>query len=113
MSKPKALDEIDHIAISVKDVGKAVAWYTKTFKCEVEYQDETWAFLKFGNIKLAFVMPGQHPRHIAFAVDDAGRFGEVEKHRDGTISTYVKDPAGNSVEMVEKSSIKNYQVKKL
>jgi len=113
MNNPKALDEIDHIAISVKDVGKAVEWYTKTFKCEIEYQDDTWAFLKFDNIKLAFVVPGQHPRHIAFAVDDAGRFGELEKHRDGTISTYVKDPAGNSVEMVEKSSIENSQHKKL
>ncbi len=43
------LDSLDHVAIPVEDVAAAVDWYTKTFRCEVSYQDDTWAFLKFGN----------------------------------------------------------------
>lgn len=93
------IDKIDHIAISVDDVGKAVDWYIKTFNCEVKYQDETWAFLRFANIDLALVIPGQHPPHLAFVRDDAEKFGALKTHRDGTKSCYVKDPAGNSVEI--------------
>jgi catechol 2,3-dioxygenase-like lactoylglutathione lyase family enzyme len=94
------LDPIDHIAISVKDIKTAVEWYTKVFKCEIEYEDETWAFLKFGNVKLALVISAQHPPHIAFVSPNAAQFGRLKKHRDGTESTYVKDPDGNSVEVM-------------
>jgi catechol 2,3-dioxygenase-like lactoylglutathione lyase family enzyme len=94
------LDPIDHIAIPVEDVASAVDWYTRTFKCEVTYQDPTWAFLNFGNIKLALVIPSQHPAHIAFVSQDAEKFGALKLHRDGTQSCYVRDPAGNSVEIM-------------
>jgi catechol 2,3-dioxygenase-like lactoylglutathione lyase family enzyme len=96
----KDLDPIDHIAISVKDVKAAVEWYTQTFVCEVDYQDETWAFLSFNNIKLALVIPEQHPPHIAFVTPNAESFGQLKKHRDGTESVYVNDPSGNSVEVM-------------
>ena len=56
----ESLDTVDHIAVAVDDVEKAVAWYRETFKCEIEYQDKTWAFLRFENIKLALVVPNQH-----------------------------------------------------
>ncbi|HEY3823594.1 MAG TPA: VOC family protein [Bryobacteraceae bacterium] len=94
------LDSVDHIAIPVEDVKSAVDWYTRTFRCEVKYQDDTWAFLKFGNIELALVIPSQHPGHIAFVSPDAEKFGTLKLHRDGTRSCYVKDPAGNSVEIL-------------
>jgi catechol 2,3-dioxygenase-like lactoylglutathione lyase family enzyme len=93
------LDSIDHIAIPVEDVRAAVDWYTRTFHCEIQYQDDTWAFLKFGNIQLALVIPSQHPAHIAFVSPDAEKFGTLKLHRDGTRSCYVKDPAGNAVEI--------------
>jgi catechol 2,3-dioxygenase-like lactoylglutathione lyase family enzyme len=95
------LDSLDHVAIPVEDVAAAVDWYTKTFHCEVTYQDETWAFLKFGNIKLALVIPSQHPAHIGFVSPDAGKYGALKLHRDGTKSCYVKDPAGNAIEILE------------
>ena len=94
------LDAIDHIAISVKEIKSAVDWYTKTFGCEIEYQDETWAFLKFANIKLALVIPEQHPPHLAFVTPKAETYGTLKTHRDGTRSIYVNDPAGNSVEVM-------------
>jgi len=94
------LDPIDHIAIAVTDLKTTVNWYLQTFKCEVEYQDETWAFLRFGNIKLAFVLPAQHPPHLAFVSPRAEEFGQLKTHRDGTRSVYVDDPSGNKLEIM-------------
>jgi len=94
------LDQIDHIAISVADVKSAISWYRSHFQCDLIYEDETWAFLKFGNIKLALVVPDQHPPHIAFVSDRAAEFGQLKPHRDGTRSLYLADPAGNSVEIM-------------
>ena len=37
----KILDTIHHTAIQVKDIAKAVIWYTEHFACEVEYQDDS------------------------------------------------------------------------
>lgn len=103
MNTPDAavpLDRIDHVAVSVHNVAESVAWYTKTFRCKVSYQDATWAFLDFENTKLALVVPEQHPPHFAFTSPEAASFGPLKTHRDGTRSTYVKDPAGNSVEIM-------------
>jgi len=99
------LNEIDHIAIPVTDVAAAVAWYTHTFQCKVEYQDSTWALLGFANIRLALVIPEQHPAHIGFVSPHAGQFGALKLHRDGTRSCYVTDPAGNSVEVLAADSM--------
>lgn len=99
-----ALDTIHHVAIAVRDVGEAVQWYTKTFKCTVSYRDDTWALLDFANTKLALVIPAQHPPHIALVHPEAAMFGPLKRHRDGTRSLYVTDPAGNAVEIVDADS---------
>lgn len=94
------LDSIHHIAVPVQDVKSAVDWYTKTFHCRVSYQDETWAMLEFANMKMALVVPHQHPGHIAFVHPEAEKFGPLKTHRDGTRSVYVQDPSGNAVEIL-------------
>ena len=93
------LDTLHHAALRVMDVKKAVEWYTKRFQCEVEYQDATWAMLKFENVRLAFVLQEQHPPHIALLGDPA-EFGTPKIHRDGTASVYLKDLDGNNVEIL-------------
>ena len=95
-----SLDSIEHIAIAVADVASAVAWYTSNFRCAVAYQDATWALLDFDNLKLALVIPEQHPPHVAFKSPNAEKFGAMTTRRDGTRSTYVSDPSGNSVEIM-------------
>ena len=95
-----ALDRLDHVAIPVENIAQAVDWYRETFRCEVKYQDETWALLRFDNTSLALVIPSQHPAHIGFVSPDAEKFGALKTHRDGTRSCYVRDPAGNSVEIL-------------
>lgn len=55
--------------------------------------------LEFGNVRLALVTPGQHPPHLGFLTDQAAEFGVLQRHRDGTWSTYVQDPSGNVIEL--------------
>jgi catechol 2,3-dioxygenase-like lactoylglutathione lyase family enzyme len=99
------LDSLDHVAVPVTDVAAAVEWYRERFRCEVKYQDATWAFLEFGNIRLALVIPEQHPPHIAFVSPEAEKYGALKLHRDGTRSCYVNDPAGNAVEILDTASV--------
>lgn len=99
MKKSADLDTLHHAALRVKDVKTAVGWYTQRFRCEVEYQDATWAMLKFANVRLAFVLQEQHPPHVALLGDPA-EFGEPQVHRDGTSSVYLKDPDGNNLEIL-------------
>ena len=99
------LDRLDHVAVVVPDIAAAVTWYTTNMRCEVKYQDQTWAMLKFANTGLALVTAGQHPSHLGFATDNAEQYGELKTHRDGTRSCYIYDPAGNAVEMLAANSM--------
>ena len=100
MGKP-TLDSIDHVAVAVDDIAKGVNWYHTRFQCEISYQDSTWALLRFANVRLALVIPEQHPPHVGFDSDEAESFGKLTRHRDGSKSVYVRDSSGNSVEILE------------
>ena len=100
-----ALDPLHHVAIVSKDVAGSVRFYRDTFRCEVSYQDETWALLKFRNISLALVNPDQHPPHLGFVIPNAAEYGTLEPHRDGTESLYIEDPSGNAVELLSTKGI--------
>lgn len=97
----KKLDKIHHLAITVNNITDGVKYYTENFQTEILHQDETWGFLQFGNIKLALVLPGNHPPHIAFLKDDAEKYGPLKLHRDGTSSIYLKDPFDNYIEYLK------------
>lgn len=90
--------KVDHIAIQVEDPREAVEWYINNFGAELLYVDDTWGFIEFENIKLAFVVKKQHPAHYAFEVEelDGGKL-----HRDGTVSVYKADPWGNIYELIK------------
>ena len=99
--------EMDHVAVQTDDVPGSVRFYVERFGAHVLYQDETWAFLRLGQGKLALVTPSQHPPHVALRVDEASleeaarREGKpVDRHRDGTKGIYVQDDAGNVVELI-------------
>ena len=91
------MEKIDHIAIVVTNINHAVNWYTKNRDCKVNYQDESWAELQFENIKLALVLPQDHPPHIAFEDDSI----EGTEHRDGSESVYDHDTFGNIIEKIK------------
>ncbi|MDA9946434.1 VOC family protein [Candidatus Marinimicrobia bacterium] len=94
------MDSIDHIAVQTDSIIDSVKWYKEMFSCEVEYEDDSWALLKFENTKLALVIPNQHPPHIAVKKDNLESFGSPVKHRDGSESVYVKSPDNNTFELI-------------
>ena len=97
----KNLDALHHVAIQVKDIERALKWYSENFNAETVYFDDTWAMLRFQNIYLALVVPGQHPPHIAIEHEGAERHGALTKHRDGTESIYINDSEGNTLELMK------------
>ena len=102
---PTSLDELHHVAIQVESVERAVKWYQEMFRCQIEWQDDTWALLKFANTSLALVVPGEHPPHLAFTMDKAEEFGSLQPHRDGTRSLYLEDSEGNVIECMDPTSL--------
>ena len=90
--------KIDHVAIQVDSPREAAEWYIENFGAKLLYVDDTWGFIEFDNIKLAFVVKSQHPAHFAFEVEElsAGKL-----HRDGSRSVYKRDPWGNIYELVK------------
>tara|TARA_Y100000994_G_C15703155_1_gene446106 strand:- start:7385 stop:7687 length:303 start_codon:yes stop_codon:yes gene_type:complete len=98
----KNLNQIDHIAIQVEDIDKSLKWYEKKFHFEKIYSDDTWAIIKFSNIKLALVVKSQHPNHFAILNDKISKNDvDVVEHRDKSISKYIKDIDGNFIELIK------------
>ena len=95
------MDKIHHIAIEVNNIIESVEWYQEQSNCTIVFVDDTWALLEYDNIKLALVLPNQHPPHICFQKEDAEKYGKLDTHRDGTKSVYIKDPSGNTIEMLD------------
>jgi len=95
------LDNVDHIAIQVKDIDESLNWYLTKFKCKKIYSDNTWAFIEFNNIKLALVTTTQHPSHFAIINNKIDLNENSVKHRDGSISKYIKDIDDNHIELIK------------
>ena len=90
--------KIDYVALQVEKPAEAASWYCENFGASLIYSDDTWAFIEFENIKLAFVIADQHPSHIAFE-DKSLESGKL--HRDGSRSVYKMDPFGNFYEIIK------------
>ena len=90
--------KIDHIAFQAENPKLAAEWYADNFNAEILYADETWSFIQFENIKMAFVIKEQHPVHIAF---EDSNLKAGKKHRDGSVSVYKRDPFGNFYEIIK------------
>ena len=98
------LTSVDHIAVESKNIANSVKWYQDQFKCKVKHQDETWALLKFANISLALVTPGDHPPHIAVVDKKIIDNPKSKAHRDGIHFIYEKDPDSNFIEKIDRPS---------
>ena len=70
-------------------------------------QDPTWALVESGGARIAFVLPSQHPDHVAFRVD-AGQLERlaaehgvaIATHRDATRSIYLSGPGSLQTEII-------------
>jgi catechol 2,3-dioxygenase-like lactoylglutathione lyase family enzyme len=101
--------QFDHVAITAHQIAASVAYYKDHFGAQVLYEDATWALLQIGEGggKIALVLPGQHPPHLALRVTaatlevQAHKHGQpIAQHRDGSRGIYVRDPAGNTIELI-------------
>ncbi len=106
--RPGGHVRFDHIAQQVSDIAAAVAWQSELIPgTRVVYQDATWALVESGGARLAFVLPEQHPDHIAYRVDDDELEAlarqhrcTIATHRDASRSIYVAGPDGLQAEFV-------------
>jgi len=98
------MTKIDHIAILVDNVPRAVKWYLQNYDCKVKYKDDTWILLEFDNINLAVISNRQniHPPHIA-VIDENLKKNDpaVIEHRDGSMGKYEHDGYGNFIERIK------------
>tara|TARA_B100000282_G_C31700761_1_gene476191 strand:- start:376 stop:702 length:327 start_codon:yes stop_codon:yes gene_type:complete len=98
----------DHIALTVEkgSIESTIAWYVENMSASVKYSDETWGLIECFGTDIAFVIPGQHPPHVAFVLNQSEyenfkNDGKVfKKHRDGSESFYDKDCQGNFLEFL-------------
>ncbi|MEQ8832927.1 MAG: VOC family protein [Miltoncostaeaceae bacterium] len=98
----------DHIAHQVPDIAEAVAWQTATIPgATVLHQDDSWALVEAGGLKTAYVLPDEHPAHVAYRVDDATlealaaqRGTTIATHRDATRSIYIEGPGTICLEII-------------
>jgi len=101
--------EIYHNYPLIPKIPKDIDSYRKLFsEIGILYQDESWALIKAGGVKIALVTHGQHPSHLAFRVKSRESLEQMAKelnstvkvHRDRSESFYTTDSSGNAIEVV-------------
>lgn len=100
--------QFDHVAQEVPDIAEAVEWQMRTIPGTVVlYQDPTWAMVDSRGARLAFVLPGEHPSHLAYRVDtdsldalSAEHGVPIATHRDATRSIYLRGPGSLQTEII-------------
>lgn len=96
-----SLSEIDHVVIMVADLETSITWYQTSFCCELLYKAKTLAILQFANTKIILSLPSEQRPHLGILKEDANLFGEVSEQTDLCHSTFIADPSGNPVELVQ------------
>ena len=101
--------KFDHIALTSTNITEDIEFYRSRFsKIGILYQDNSWALIEAGGVKIALVTPGQHPPHLAFRVKSREYLEQMAKeqnttvkvHRDRSESFYTADSSGNAIEVV-------------
>jgi len=116
-----------HLALNVEDVARVVSFYRRVFGMEIVWQpDADNAYLSSGCDNLAFHRgsagdrSGQSLDHLGFIVStieeleagyqwahqnqlDIAR--PLRRHRDGSVSYYIRDHDGNVIQILYEPSI--------
>ena len=116
-----------HVALRVHDVARAAEFYRRVFGMRVVWQpDPDNAYLSSGcdNLALHRGVPGDPDAgaldHLGFIVatiaevETGWRFAQDERldvvhplrrHRDGSVSFYIRDPDGNVIQLLYEPNI--------
>tara|TARA_Y100000310_G_scaffold328802_1_gene397527 strand:+ start:162 stop:482 length:321 start_codon:yes stop_codon:yes gene_type:complete len=95
--------KFDHIAIRVRNIFASIDWYKEHFNAIVDYNGDSWAMLKIGDMSLALIAEDIHPPHFSLEIDSFNDFPagtEINTHRDGSYYLYKSDPDGNVAELI-------------
>src|SRR5579862_1782506 len=114
-AKKPRLVGINHVAIEVGDIDKALDWYAQVFDFTLRGKSERNAFIDMGDqfVNMTLVpdqaAQGVEKRHIGFVVDDRTRVIELAKAAgaemvEGPFLDFL-DPWGNRLEIIEYSNI--------
>jgi catechol 2,3-dioxygenase-like lactoylglutathione lyase family enzyme len=95
------MDSMRYVTVPVTEIKAAIGWYCNRFEVQILHEEKSWAMLRFANVDVALVLPGEHPPLLAIERPDAEAFGKLQRHRDGTASVCVTDPAGNLIEVMK------------
>jgi len=104
----KSKVKFDHVALHTtkEKMKESVAWYTQFLDGKVLHQDDSWSLIEGSGVKVALIIPEQHPPHVGFEIT-VEKYRSLKKkgrkfklHRDGSESIYIVDPNGNNLEMV-------------
>jgi catechol 2,3-dioxygenase-like lactoylglutathione lyase family enzyme len=116
--KPRLVG-INHVAIEVSDLDKALEWYAQIFDFTLRGKGERNAFIDMGDQFINFTLVkdhaadhvpgGEEKRHIGFVVDDRSRIVELAtaagaRFVEGPFLDFL-DPWGNRIEIIEYSNI--------
>lgn len=118
------LTGITHVAITVNDLKRSIAFYTNHFGFKPYHtSDKDWAMLYLGNTTLSLVVhsetkadspEGIHPAHFGITVDSPENVTKwhtaltkknitcsaPKLHRDKSFGFYLKDSEGNNLEVI-------------
>jgi catechol-2,3-dioxygenase len=103
---PRAEGERDRLlaaTLQVGDVGRAVAWYTEHFCCDVVGQSEAVATLAFGDARLQLRRWGEDRPTVTIVSPDVATLGPSQRRSDGVRALQLTDPWGNAVEVVDRA----------
>ena len=103
---------LDHVAIRVKDMNRAIDYYL-SLGLNLEAESDDWSYFEEG---IALLGPGydRADPHVAFYLQTHDELKEKwkelmdqgysccrpYKHRDGSVSFYTRDPEGNQLEFL-------------
>jgi catechol 2,3-dioxygenase-like lactoylglutathione lyase family enzyme len=112
-SKPRLVG-INHVAIEVGDIDKALDWYGRIFDFKLRGKGEHNAFIDMGDQFINLTLAPEHARkgerrHIGFVVDDRSHVIELAKTAgarfvEGPFLDFL-DPWGNRLEIIEYANI--------
>ena len=112
MDKPKLVG-INHIALEVGNVEKALDFYGKIFDFSLRFKGKTYAFIELGDQFIALMESSEkhvdHARHFGLVVDDKKKVKELAKKagaklKDEKFLDFI-DPWGNYIQVVDYTEI--------
>lgn len=106
---------MNHVALEVGDIDKALEWYRSLFEFELRSRSETKAFIDMGDQFIALAetegASGEidAARHVGLVVVDAEEVKERIAHNDieelSVPGLEIRDPWGNRLQIVEYGEI--------